>query len=266
MASCLSSARAWPRHAEPGYGPGVPSASAHPRHPSSAASSPASTSAPSVTAAPPRLGRRASAVVVVLLALATTVLGLALATAAGIVTAAPASAHDRLLSSDPADGAALDEPPAAVTLTFSGEVLETGTQVVVTGDDGQVAGGTVAVDGDVVTASLPADLAGGAYTVTWRVVSADGHPIEGTFGFDVAEQAASSTPSSEQSEPATPTPTDEAEPTTEPSPTQGATPGDGGGRSAWVLGAALLAAAAVGTAAVVRNRRQLGGHGPAGQD
>ena len=34
---------------------------------------------------------------------------------------------------------------------------------------------------------LRAGAPAGAYTVVWRVVSSDSHPIEGTFGFTVAE-------------------------------------------------------------------------------
>jgi methionine-rich copper-binding protein CopC len=228
----------------------------------------------STTAVRPRLGRRASAAVVVLLALATTLLGIALAAAVGIATAAPASAHDHLVSSDPGDDAALHEPPAAIKLVYSADVLATGARVAVTGPDGDVETGEPQVAGETVVATLPDGLAGGEYTVTWRVVSSDGHPIEGSFGFDVAEQAAPSpspTESGAPSEPAaTPTPepssTGEAvmfEPTTGPTPREA----EGGARSPWLLGAALLAVAAVGTAAVVRGRRGLGsGHGPAGQD
>ena len=209
---------------------------------------------------------RVSTAVVVLLAVATTMLGLALAGVAGIATAAPASAHDRLISSDPEDGATLDEAPAAITLTFSAALLGTGSQLIVTDGQGEeVAAGDPVVDGEVVTASLPGDLPGGDYTVAWRVVSSDGHPIEGTFGFDVAAQGPSPEPSEEA---ASPLPTGESEPTAEQSPAQGeATSGSDGGRSPWLLGVALLATAAVGTAVVVRSRRQRGsGYGPPGQD
>jgi len=104
--------------------------------------------------------------------------------------AAPASAHDQLLSSDPADGAVLDAPPAAVTLTFSAEILPISPTIIV-----RDAAGTAVVDaepsvaGAVVTQPLPPGLPSGAFSVTWRVVSADGHPIEGTFAFTVASSA-----------------------------------------------------------------------------
>ena len=44
--------------------------------------------------------------------------------------------------------------------------------------------------GTTVTQPLAGGLPAGAYTVEWRVTSADGHPLSGTFGFTVAQGAA----------------------------------------------------------------------------
>lgn len=136
-----------------------------------------------------------------LTALLAALCALGLTAALAVVAAAPAHAHDRLVSSDPADGAQLDAPPAAITLTFSTEPLDVEPQVVVTDSAGTVVTeGTPTIAGP--TATLPLDtaaLGGDAYTVAWRVVSSDGHPIEGTFGFAVAAQPepAASEPSGE---------------------------------------------------------------------
>ncbi len=112
---------------------------------------------------------------------------LALLTWAGT---APASAHDQLLSSDPADGAVLDAPPVAVTLTFSAEILPISPTVLVRDSAGAVVvDAEPSVTGAVVTQSMPPTVAAGLYSVAWRVVSADGHPIEGTFAFTVASPA-----------------------------------------------------------------------------
>ena len=46
------------------------------------------------------------------------------------------------------------------------------------------------VDAQTVNWPMPADLPEGAYVVTWRVVSADGHPISGAFSFGVGTAAA----------------------------------------------------------------------------
>lgn len=135
-----------------------------------------------------------------------------------LFSTAPALAHDSIISSDPADGAALTASPAQVALTFTDEIQAVGSQVVVADAAGtQVAAGAPAVVGTGATLPLPA-LADGAYTVTWRVVSSDGHPIDGTFTFSVADPAA------ETPEP-TPEPTALDEPTQTPAAeaTEGAT-------------------------------------------
>ncbi|WP_183096082.1 copper resistance CopC/CopD family protein [Nocardioides stalactiti] len=98
---------------------------------------------------------------------------------------APASAHASLVSSDPAEGAILEEAPETVTLTFDEPVavVEDGIQAY------DARGERLDVDSgardEVVTADLPADLAEGTYVVAWRVVSSDGHPIAGSLTFHV---------------------------------------------------------------------------------
>lgn len=105
--------------------------------------------------------------------------------------AGPASAHDSLVSSDPVDGAQLTAAPAAVTLTFSANLQPLGGLIVVTDGSGtQVASGEPAVDGATSSLPLPADLPDDTYTVAWRAVSSDGHPIEGTFAYTVDAPAA----------------------------------------------------------------------------
>lgn len=119
-----------------------------------------------------------------------------------IVLAVPtaASAHDQLVSSDPADGASLEAPPEAITLTFSDTPLDVSPQIRVTGPDGAVvADGAPAIEGTAAVLALPDGLPTGRSTVQWRVVSADGHPIEGSFSFDVAQGTMTAAPSEQAS-------------------------------------------------------------------
>jgi copper resistance protein C len=134
---------------------------------------------------------RARALITLVLAF----LGLSLA------TAAPASAHDRLLSSNPADGATVGAPEN-VTLTYSAEILPTGARVQVKAPDASVAtSGDPTVKGTKVVQQVDAS-APGTYSVTWRVTSSDGHPISGTFSFTVKEGAAAPTSTSSAGAPA----------------------------------------------------------------
>lgn len=107
------------------------------------------------------------------------------------LTALPAAAHSTLLSSTPEDGAELDEAPDALVLTFNEDITDLGTDIEITGPDGEDAtGGETEIDGAEVTRALSEDLAAGEYTVTWRAVSADGHPIDGELTFTLTEEAA----------------------------------------------------------------------------
>lgn len=147
--------------------------------------------------------------------------------AAALIAGAPAAyAHDRLLSSDPAEGAVLNQAPTQAVLTFSADVEEVGTVVELQDDAGQaVAASTSTVQGADVTTALPGDLQGGDYTLVYRVTSSDGHPISGQVTFalsaDTAAPPATPTPPSTPTQPSTaPTPTaPSVPPTTGPAPT-----------------------------------------------
>lgn len=119
--------------------------------------------------------------------------GAVLAAVAILATAAPATAHDQLIESSPADGERLDTAPASVTMTFSGELLvldesTAGAVVLVVDAKGEDwATGDVEVRGRNVTAALLPDMPDGGYQVRWQVVSEDGHPIAGVIPFAVGD-------------------------------------------------------------------------------
>lgn len=118
---------------------------------------------------------------------------------AGLLAAAPASAHDELVGTDPAVDAALERSPEQLTLTFSANISDApGASVVeVTDATGAVDVGALVTTDNVLIVPLEGE-ASGAVTVLWKVVSSDGHPISGQYGFTVT---------------AAPTPTDSPEPT-----------------------------------------------------
>ncbi len=107
---------------------------------------------------------------------------------AGVATATPASAHATLVATDPAEGARLDAAPTEVNLEFSeGVSLGAGYARVVTAEGDRVDTGVAEVDGAVVTIPLRGNLADGGYLVTYRVISADSHPISGAYSFVVGD-------------------------------------------------------------------------------
>ncbi|MEU2200675.1 copper resistance CopC family protein [Isoptericola sp. NPDC019482] len=209
----------------------------------------------------PNLARRRRALAVLVPAV------LALSTMLGVAVAQPASAHDRLLSSDPADGATVEEAPTELTLVFSADVLAAGAQVAVTTPDGTVPA-EVAVDGDEAVAALPDDLPGGDWDVAWRVVSSDGHPIEGELAFtvDAPSPSPSVSPSTAESSPttsATPTPSGDLTASAGHVHDGGGTPGadldadgEAGWATAWLFPVAVLAVVGVAAAVLLQRRRR----------
>jgi copper resistance protein C len=182
--------------------------------------------------------------------------------------AAPAAAHSELVSSDPANGASLPAAPPTATLTFNEDVAGEFTSVAVTIGSAApapaaatTAGPSVTVDLAAALAALPADTPAQsgpvAWTVAYRVVSADGHPIQGQLGF-TAPLPAAPTP--------TPPPTPSETPTRDPTPTASdlaataaAEPSDpsdeGGSATPWLVGGAVvIGAGAVGGVALARRR------------
>jgi copper transport protein len=109
----------------------------------------------------------------------------------GIVLAAPAWAHAELVSSSPANGARLEAAPDSIQLTFTESVdLVDGGLRLLDGDGTAVTTSQPVASGHRVTWPMPPNLARGAYVVTWRVVSSDGHPVDGAFAFGVGADPA----------------------------------------------------------------------------
>ena len=112
----------------------------------------------------------------------------ALAVALALLLPAGADAHAVLVKSSPARRAVLAQPPARVELTFN-ERLEPAysTVSVRSAADAQVDDGKIVVDPNDprrLTVGL-SSLEPGRYTVRFRVLSVDGHLVEGTYPFEV---------------------------------------------------------------------------------
>lgn len=116
---------------------------------------------------------------------------LALAAIIGVGSALPASAHDVLTGSNPADGSTVSTAPAAITLTFDQPVQNYQPVLTVTGPNGnRFSSGAPTVAGDVVSIAMTGDGPAGNYSAAWRVVSADGHPVSGQINYTLTAAAA----------------------------------------------------------------------------
>ncbi|WP_285686410.1 copper resistance protein CopC [Actinoplanes sp. NBRC 103695] len=108
--------------------------------------------------------------------------------------ASPASAHAALVGSDPGNGTVVPDAPNRVTLSFSESVQLLAGKIQVLAPDGSRADqGDPQAAGNSITIPLRAGGARGTYLVSFRVISADSHPVAGSITFSVG--APSATPS-----------------------------------------------------------------------
>lgn len=190
---------------------------------------------------------------------------------AALVGAAPAHAHDSLVSTSPAEGETITEDPGVVSLTLTAEPqasasVETTIIEVTAGDGHPASTGDVTIDGDTISTEVTLDHAD-EYTVDWRTLSADGHPIEGTYTFtydpegaaghsdgDSAHAEDETTPAEES---ASPSPSPDPTRTADDTETVDAAPaGDSqDNNTGLILGIAALAVAIAAAAAYFLRRR-----------
>ncbi|MEY3846040.1 MAG: hypothetical protein RJA66_307 [Actinomycetota bacterium] len=116
---------------------------------------------------------------------------------AGVIPAQAAFAHAELVSSNPEANSVIGAAPEFVSLTFSDKLIQVEGETasnqieVVNSANERVDNADYQVTGEVLTVSLKPALADDTYKVTYRVVSEDGHPIEGVLEFDVNAMARS---------------------------------------------------------------------------
>ncbi|GAA2220894.1 copper resistance protein CopC [Micromonospora olivasterospora] len=175
-----------------------------------------------------------------------------------LAPATPAAAHNSLQAADPARDARLSAPPTEITLKFL-QKLDPAFTTIVLSDASQrkVPTSEPAVSGATGTVTIRQPLANGGYTVAYRVVSADGHPVQGSYSFTVADPAASANAPTASATPglaASAANTGAGSPASV-SPAASARRSDGFGPILLVAGGVAVAAVVAGAALVLRRRR-----------
>jgi copper transport protein len=93
------------------------------------------------------------------------------------------------VDSEPIDRAVVAQPPATIKLIFNEPVSPLVLRLV--GPGGATVDLTdVAAADQALTIHIPSPLARGTHLVSWRVISADGHPVGGAITFSVIEPSA----------------------------------------------------------------------------
>jgi methionine-rich copper-binding protein CopC len=160
---------------------------------------------------------------------------------AGLVgLAGPAFAHNVLVGSDPKDGTSMATGPSTVSLTFDLPIQQGDFDVITVTGPGNTRweAGPAKVDSNVISAPVRPLGAAGQYTVGYRILSADGHPVSGAVKFTLTK-AGTGTP---------------ATPTAASSPQAGSTSDGSVPVWPWIVGGVVLLG--VGVVVALRMGRQ----------
>ena len=146
--------------------------------------------------------------------------------------ATPALAHNSLVDSTPKDNATVQAGPTSIQLTFDQPVQDGAgynTIAVLDSKDNHWESGPATVSGNVVTAPVRPLGPAGQYSIGWKVLSADGHSVQGSLKFALNTAGNG-----------TPTPPDELAKFAGAAAGQPATSSDGVPTWVWIVGAVLL--------------------------
>ena len=104
-----------------------------------------------------------------------------------LALAPAANAHTALVSSNPKSNAMLKTSPKQISITFNEDLImisgKNVSKISLSNTIGQVKLGAITINKGTITAQILKALPISKYKVTYRVVSADGHPVSGSFSF-----------------------------------------------------------------------------------
>ncbi|MBQ0989575.1 copper resistance protein CopC [Micromonospora sp. H61] len=159
-----------------------------------------------------------------------------------LIPASPAWAHNSLKTATPARDATVPSAPTEVTLEFMQRLDPAFTTIVLTdAAKRKLPTGEPVVTGAKSTVQVTDTLPNGTYTVAYRVVSVDGHPVQGSYPFTVADPTSSAAPVADVSASA-------------PAPSAAATKSGGGPSAGLLVAAAALALLVLLTAGLLWRR------------
>jgi methionine-rich copper-binding protein CopC len=103
-----------------------------------------------------------------------------------VMQTVPAEAHAQLISSNPKISATLYKSPSIVTLTFDDNLIDVASANLIqvfNSKNRRVDRAGTKLNGSTVSTALLTNLPVGKYKVSYRVLSADGHPVAANYYF-----------------------------------------------------------------------------------
>jgi copper transport protein len=108
-----------------------------------------------------------------------------------LLPAAPASAHAALVRTSPVQGSVVTQAPNEIVITFSEHVTPVPDKIRVVGPDGKrVDRNSPRVTGDDLHIPVRTDVPRGTFLVSYRVISADSHPVGAGYSYSLGAPSA----------------------------------------------------------------------------
>lgn len=181
-----------------------------------------------------------------------------LATIIAVLTSGPAWAHNSLTKAVPGKNSTVKEAPERIELTFLQKVDPKALTIKITDAQKQaVALGTPKANGKVGTVGFAEPLNSGVYTVSYRVVSVDGHPVEGSYKFTLDGPVATTPPTTPPTTAPTTPPAVSTAPTVVAVPASSSASDDGPGL--WPIAAGIGGLVVIVVAVIFALRRRRAG-------
>jgi copper resistance protein C len=110
-------------------------------------------------------------------------------------------AHSHLEESTPKNGEIVTEALSVITLTFETAIEPTSSFTLMDEKNASLPLSEVSISGNQLSANIEDDLTNGAYTIHWKIIGEDGHPLEGDIPFTINLPENAATPEQTVTEP-----------------------------------------------------------------
>lgn len=112
-------------------------------------------------------------------------------------------AHSHLEESTPKNGEIVTQSLKAITLTFETPLEPASSFTLMDGNNASIPLTSVSISGNQLIASVEDELTNGAYTIHWKIIGEDGHPLEGDIPFTMQLPENAAPPEQTGTEPST---------------------------------------------------------------
>lgn len=115
------------------------------------------------------------------------------------------SAHTGITNSTPADGEVVTAEVHEIVLEFNTNIESTSTVKVLNENGEEIIVSNIQVNDNLMTVAFISPLDNGTFSVDWKIIGGDGHPIQGNYSFSVSQEDAVDSTIVEEGPPESPT-------------------------------------------------------------